>query len=76
MPTPLICHFLIGIPGSGKSTFAAQLAKLGNYRIVSTDAIRQQLYGDAIIQGEWSEVEELVISQIGDLRSCTILNKT
>ncbi len=69
MSTPLICHFLIGIPGSGKSTFAALLAKLGNYRIVSTDAIRQQLYGDAIIQGEWSEVEELVISQIGDAKS-------
>ncbi len=66
MSTPLICHFLIGTPGSGKSTFAALLAKLGNYRIVSTDAIRQQLYGDAIIQGEWSSVEELVISQIGD----------
>ncbi|MEH2160094.1 MAG: AAA family ATPase [Nostoc sp.] len=60
----MICHFLIGIPGSGKSTFAAELAKLGNYRIVSTDAIRQQLYGDANIQGEWNQVEEKVISEI------------
>ncbi len=62
----MICHFLIGVPGSGKSTFAVELAKLGNYRIVSTDAIRQQLYGDASIQGEWSQVEEKVISQIVD----------
>ncbi|MEH2068017.1 MAG: ATP-binding protein [Nostoc sp.] len=62
----MICHFLIGVPGSGKSTFAAELAKLGNYRIVSTDAIRQQLYGDASIQGEWSWVEEKAISEIVD----------
>ncbi|GAB1543357.1 hypothetical protein NUACC21_60310 [Scytonema sp. NUACC21] len=59
-----ICHFLIGIPGSGKSTLTAQLAKLGNYCVVSTDAIREQLYGDASIQGEWSEVEKNAISQI------------
>jgi predicted kinase len=49
MSKPLISHFLVGTPGSGKSTFAAQLAKLGNYRIVSPDEIRKQLYGDVII---------------------------
>ncbi|AFZ26264.1 putative kinase [Cylindrospermum stagnale PCC 7417] len=64
MSTPPICHFLIGIPGSGKSSFAAELAKLENYRVVSTDAIRQQLYGDATIQGEWSQIEKKVISEI------------
>ncbi|MCG6133963.1 MAG: WYL domain-containing protein [Nostoc sp. LLA-1] len=63
MSIPPICHFLIGIPGSGKSTFAAELAKLGNYRIVSTDTIRHQLYGDTSIQGEWLEIEEKVISE-------------
>ncbi|MEH1885525.1 MULTISPECIES: WYL domain-containing protein [unclassified Nostoc] len=62
----MICHFLIGIPGSGKTTFAVELAKLGNYRIVSTDAIRQKLYGNASIQGEWSHIEEKVISEIAD----------
>ncbi|WGV24280.1 WYL domain-containing protein [Halotia branconii] len=60
----MICHFLIGVPGSGKSTFAAELAKLGNYRIVSTDVIRQQLYGDANIQGDWVEIEKAVICEI------------
>ncbi|MBE9055023.1 WYL domain-containing protein [Sphaerospermopsis sp. LEGE 08334] len=64
MSTPPICHFLIGVPGSGKSTFAAYLAKLGNYRVISTDAIRQQLYGDAAIQGVWTEIEAKVISEI------------
>ncbi|BAZ33844.1 hypothetical protein NIES4074_63580 (plasmid) [Cylindrospermum sp. NIES-4074] len=66
MPTPPICHFLIGIPGSGKSSLAAELAKLGNYRVVSTDAIRQQLYGNATIQGEWSQIESKVISEIAE----------
>ncbi|HBB34086.1 MAG TPA: kinase [Cyanobacteria bacterium UBA8803] len=64
MTSPLICHILIGPPGSGKSTFAAELAKVGNYRIVSTDKIRETFYGDASIQGEWYEIEREVISQI------------
>ncbi|MDJ0675585.1 MAG: WYL domain-containing protein, partial [Calothrix sp. MO_167.B42] len=41
-----------------------QLAKLGNYRIISTDEIRQQLYGDAKIQGNWNQIEEIVLTQI------------
>ena len=64
MPTPLICHFLIGPPGSGKSTLVAQLARQGDYQVVSTDQIREALYGDADIQGEWSAIEEKVVSQI------------
>ena len=64
MSTPPICHMIIGVPGSGKSTFAAKLAKLGNYRIVSTDAIREELYGDATIQGDWAKIEAKVISEI------------
>ena len=64
MSTPVICHILIGVPGSGKSTFAANLAKLGNYHVISTDAIREELYGDATIQGEWVEIETIAIAQI------------
>jgi predicted kinase/predicted DNA-binding transcriptional regulator YafY len=64
MSSPLVCHFLIGPPGSGKSTFAAQLAQLGDVKIVSTDQIRATLYGDASIQGEWSRIEQEVLSQI------------
>ncbi|MEQ9373492.1 MAG: ATP-binding protein [Coleofasciculus chthonoplastes F3-SA18-01] len=60
----LICHVLIGCPASGKSTLAGELAKLGNYQIVSTDAIRQTLYGDATIQGEWLEIEQSLLQQI------------
>jgi predicted kinase len=47
---------LIGLPGSGKSTLAQQLL-LGDdslkLQLISTDAIRAQLFGDESIQGSW-----------------------
>lgn len=43
---------LIGVPGSGKSSLAAQLQQLG-YGVISTDQIRGQLFGDPAIQGDW-----------------------
>jgi predicted kinase len=45
---------LIGLPGSGKSTLANQLvAKSPGSLIISTDAIRAQLFGHEAIQGPW-----------------------
>ncbi len=64
MQPPLICHFLIGIPGCGKSSFAAMLTKLTEGRIVSTDGIRNSLYGDERIQGNWEAIEQEAIAQI------------
>lgn len=60
-----ICHVLIGPPASGKSTLAGRLAQLhpGSV-IVSTDLIREQLYGDATVQGDWPVIEAEVIHQI------------
>jgi predicted kinase/predicted DNA-binding transcriptional regulator YafY len=62
----LICHFLIGLPASGKSTFAGILQeKIPNSVIVSTDNVRKKLYGDGSIQGDWiNEVEPEVLRQI------------
>lgn len=60
----MLCHFLIGIPGAGKSTFAQQLAQLDDCQIISTDAIRQQLYGEEIIQGNWREIQAEAINQM------------
>ncbi len=51
---------LIGIPGSGKSTYAQSLGKPA----LSLDGIRQQLYGDASILGDSSEVERVFRQQI------------
>ncbi len=55
---------LVGVPGSGKSTWARDFV-LANprYCIVSTDAIRAQLYGDAAIQGDWLRIWQQVIAQ-------------
>ena len=60
----MICHFLVGIPGSGKSTVAQQLADLTQGLIISTDRIREQLYGDEIIQGNWLEIERKVLQEM------------
>ncbi len=48
---------LIGVPGSGKSTLARALIQQSpTTLLVNPDRIRQQLYGNASIQGEWSEL--------------------
>lgn len=55
-PTMLI---MVGAPGSGKSTFIAKLIEgqpEGYFKIHSLDTCRELLYGDANIQGNFSEV--------------------
>ena len=64
------CHLLIGPPGSGKTTLAAQLAPLlqgetGEPALVlSTDAIRAELFGDAAVQGPWDEIRALLLQRL------------
>jgi predicted kinase len=47
---------LIGLPGSGKSTVAARLLQKAPRRLISTDAIRRQFFGDEGIQGPWLKI--------------------
>lgn len=45
---------LIGLPGSGKSTLAKKiLAECPQLQLISTDAIRGQLFGSEATQGSW-----------------------
>ncbi|MBO3460419.1 AAA family ATPase [Aetokthonos hydrillicola Thurmond2011] len=45
---------LIGLPGSGKSTLAKQLlAESPEMRLISTDAIREKIFGNEATQGTW-----------------------
>ena len=45
---------LIGLPGSGKSTLAQQLvSECPQMLLISTDAIRGQLFGSEATQGPW-----------------------
>jgi len=65
MNQPILCHFLIGLPASGKSTFAQQLnQQIPNSLIVSTDTIRGRLFGDEMTQGNWNRVEDTVLEEV------------
>ncbi|MBD1844386.1 AAA family ATPase [Cyanobacteria bacterium FACHB-63] len=50
---------MIGLPGSGKSTYACSLDSC----IISTDMIRAQLFGDEAVQGSWLKIWLEVRSQ-------------
>lgn len=56
-------YTMIGIPGSGKSTIANQIP---NAVIISSDAIRKELYGAEEIQGNGKQVFDLVYKRIGE----------
>ncbi|AFY73303.1 putative kinase [Synechococcus sp. PCC 7502] len=55
MPRVII---LIGIPGSGKSSFVSNLVQSSAtpITVVSPDLIRCELYGSSNIQGNWTEI--------------------
>ena len=68
--TGLRCHLLIGPPASGKTTLARALAPLltGSGEppavVLSTDAIRAEVFGDAAVQGPWSAIEQVLHQRI------------
>jgi predicted kinase len=65
MVATLFC--LVGLPGSGKSTWVAQIQiHYPNLIVVSPDRIRANLFGDAAIQGDWSEIAAIVAKQLFD----------
>ena len=61
---PLRCHLLIGPPASGKSTLARTLAPLltaageSPALVLSTDAIRAEVFDDAAVQGPWIDIQQ------------------
>ena len=64
MNSPIQCHILIGIPGSGKTTLAQHWCNHDpRCHHISTDQIRQALYGHAIEQGTWDEIEREILHQ-------------
>lgn len=58
-------HLLIGIPGSGKSTYAKKLSKDINAYIVSTDLVRQ-MHRDWEESRIWPEVYSLCAKYLQD----------
>lgn len=63
---PLRCHLLIGPPASGKSTLARVLAQLTGSVVLSTDALRAELFGEAAAQGPWSAIEVVLHQRLRD----------
>ena len=57
---------MVGIPGSGKSTYAEKLAKEQNATIVSGDCIRDQLEASGISEPCWSEIWNFVEDEIAN----------
>lgn len=56
----------IGIPGSGKSTFMNQIHEKYGIPVVSSDSVREQLYGDESIQGDFNKVFSTVYKNVND----------
>ena len=73
----------IGLPGAGKSTYAKKLAEENNAVILSSDSLRQELYGDMNDQEHNAEVfaelhrrcKELLIKQVNIIYDATSLNQ-
>ncbi len=56
---------LIGLPGSGKSTWASHFVQAGHpFVVISTDQIRADLYGDESIQGNWQGIWQEVTRRL------------
>jgi predicted kinase len=60
-------YVMVGAPGAGKSTHVRELLlKHPNSVVVSGDDIRAQLYGNADIQGNYSEILDVMHEMIED----------
>lgn len=60
---------LVGLPASGKSTYAKEKAEKERAIICSSDAIRKELYGDENIQGDGNEVFNILHARVKELLS-------
>lgn len=59
--------YLVGIPGSGKSHFASELAKKEKAIIVSSDAIRKELFGDSEKQKKTNMVYRTLYERVNKM---------
>ncbi|MDO4327489.1 MAG: ATP-binding protein [bacterium] len=56
---------LVGLPGSGKSTYARKMRECG-YQVHSSDEIRRELFGDEEIQKKKDKVFGILIKRVGE----------
>lgn len=55
---------MVGPPGCGKSTLVEALRSEQGYNVVSSDSIREELFGDAAVQDDAKRVFNLVYKRI------------
>ncbi|AMW28232.1 AAA family ATPase [Arthrospira platensis] len=56
---------IIGLPASGKSFIAERLSQGSRFqRWVSTDRIRQRLFGDESVQGPWLQIWAQICAEL------------
>lgn len=60
---------LVGLPASGKSTYAKEKAEKERAVVCSSDAIRKELYGDENVQGDGNEVFNILHERVKELLS-------
>lgn len=53
-------YVMVGAPGAGKSTYSTAIAVSQPCVIVGGDSVREELYGDANIQGNWFEIQDRI----------------
>ena len=56
-------YVMCGLPGSGKTTIAHQIAADLDAVVISSDSIREELYGDESVQGQPSVVFDALYSR-------------
>lgn len=62
-----IAAVMVGAPGSGKSTYAKELAEMLGGEVVSLDSIREDLWGDEAIQGDWAALRGALADRLSSL---------
>ncbi len=69
-------YMMIGLPASGKSTIAKEIAEKENAVIISTDDLRQELLNDVNSQADnnliFKEAEKRLKQNISERKKCDI----
>lgn len=66
----LTAYIMVGAPGSGKTTYAHELADSENAVVISGDDVRAELYGSPEIQGNWGDIWERIDELVSE--SCGV----
>lgn len=61
------CIWMVGLSGSGKTIVAEEYSQKYNAQILSSDSIREELYGDESIQGNSQDVFDMLYKRASEL---------